>query len=162
MKTLLVVPSVAKFGKEEEVADDRHPTMDYTALAATLRATPGDQADLLDYADVDRETDRKVGWVRKYAGRDAALALMAFQRRHQYDVIFTNSESVSVPLALLLKTARSRPRHVTIGHHLSTEKKHPFFRWLTCSARSTPSSSTRRASSSSRATTWGFPPRSCG
>jgi glycosyltransferase involved in cell wall biosynthesis len=130
MKTLLVVPSVVKFGKEEEVADDRHPTMDYTALAATLRATPGDQADLLDYADVDRETDRKVGWVRKYAGRDAALALMAFQRRHQYDVIFTNSESVSVPLALLLKTARSRPRHVTIGHHLSTEKKHPFFRWL--------------------------------
>jgi glycosyltransferase involved in cell wall biosynthesis len=130
MKTLLVVPSVAKTGKEEDVAADGHPTMDYTALASALRATPGDQADLVDYAEADRDTDRVVRWVRKLAGRDAALAVMAFQRRHQYDVIFTNSESVSVPLALLLKAVSRRPRHVTIGHHLSTPKKHGFFRWL--------------------------------
>jgi glycosyltransferase involved in cell wall biosynthesis len=130
MKTLLIVPSVVKTGKEPEVAADRHPTMDYEALTTALRAIPGDQADILDYTALEDEPDRAVRLVNAYAGRDAALALMAFQRRKAYDAIFTNSESVGVPLALLLKTVSSRPRHVTIGHHLSTKKKHPFFRWL--------------------------------
>lgn len=130
MKTLLVVPSVAKTGKSAEIAADRHPTMDYEALAAALRANSADLVDTLDYAAVERDTSPLVRFVAKRAGKDAALALMAFQRRDAYDAIFTNSESVSVPLALLLKTVRRRPRHVTIGHHLSTEKKHVFFRLL--------------------------------
>lgn len=130
MKTLLIIPSVAKNDIEAEVEADRHPTMDYQALAAGLRAVPGDQVDMLDYASIEREGDAAVRLAARYAGKDAALALMGFQRRSQYDAIFTNSESVGMPLSLLLKTVAKRPRHVTIGHRLSPRKKQPFFRLL--------------------------------
>jgi glycosyltransferase involved in cell wall biosynthesis len=130
MKTLLIIPSVAKCGLEAEIAADRHPTMDYDALAAALRSTPGDRVDVLDHAAVDRDSDLAVQCVRKLAGRNAALAVMAFQRRSDYDVIFTNAENVALPLSLLLKTVAKRPRHVTIAHRLSARKKRPFYRWL--------------------------------
>ncbi|MEY4510768.1 MAG: hypothetical protein RLZZ450_2890 [Pseudomonadota bacterium] len=130
MKTLLLIPSVIKSGLNEAVAADTHPTMDYEALVAALRASPDGQADLLDYAAVDRDEDPAVRFVRRVAGRNAALALMAFQRRKEYDAIFTNAENVALPLALLFKTVSNRPRHVTIGHRLSAKKKQPFYRWL--------------------------------
>ncbi|MDB4989407.1 MAG: glycosyl transferase group 1 [Myxococcaceae bacterium] len=130
MKTLLLIPSVAKSGLGAAVAADKHPTMDYEALAAALRSRPGGHADLLDYAAVDRETDPAVRWVRKVAGRNAALALMGFQRRNDYAAIFTNAENVALPLALLLKTVSKRPRHVTIAHRLSAKKKQVFYRLL--------------------------------
>jgi glycosyltransferase involved in cell wall biosynthesis len=112
------------------VAADRHPTMDYEALAATLRSVHGDQVDLLDYTAVDQATSASVRYTRKFAGRNAALALMAFQRHKDYDAIFTNAENVAVPLALMLKTVPNRPRHVTIAHRISAKKKQPFYRWL--------------------------------
>ncbi len=130
MKTLLLIPSVAKEGLEAEIAADRHPTMDYAALLSALRSVPGDTADLLDYGAVDHSSHPAVRSVRKLAGRDAALALMGFLRRGAYDAIFTNGENVALPLALLLKTVTKRPRHVTIGHRLSTGKKHLFYRRL--------------------------------
>lgn len=130
MKTLLLIPSVTKSGLGAAVAADTHPTMDYEALAEALRASPGGHADLLDYAAVDRETNPAVRFVRKFAGRNAALALMAFQRRNDYDAIFTNAENVALPLALLFKTVSRRPRHVTIGHRLSAKKKQLFYRWF--------------------------------
>jgi glycosyltransferase involved in cell wall biosynthesis len=68
--------------------------------------------------------------VCRLAGRNAALALMGFQRRKDYDAIFTNAENVALPLALLFKTVSERPRHVTIGHRLSAKKKQVFYRLL--------------------------------
>ena len=130
MKTLLLIPSTMKTGLEEAVAADRHPIMDYDALAAALRAESDACVDILDYAAVDREGNPLVKLVRKAAGRDAALALMGFLRRRQYDSIFTNGENVGIPLALLLKALRKRPGHVTIGHRLSTGKKRLFFKYL--------------------------------
>lgn len=130
MRTLLLIPSFAKLGLEAAVAADIHPTMDYEALAAALRSSPGDQADLLDYAAVDRETDSLVRMVRKFAGYNAALALMGFQRRKDYDAVFTNAENVALPLALLFKSVAQRPRHVTIAHRLSAKKKRLFYQWL--------------------------------
>ncbi len=130
MKTLLLIPSTLKTGLEEAVAADRHPTMDYSALADSLRNETDAHVDVLDYAAVDRERSPLIRLVHKTAGRDAALALMGFLRRRQYATIFTNGENVAIPLALLFKTTRKRPGHVTIGHRLSTGKKRLFFKNL--------------------------------
>lgn len=127
MRTLLLIPSGLKSGVDEAVAADRHPTMDYYALADALRAEPGSRVELLDYAAVERERHPLVRLTRKLAGRDAALALLGFLRRRECDAIFTNGENVGIPLALLLKGVRKRPGHVTIGHRLSTGKKQLFF-----------------------------------
>lgn len=130
MKTLLLIPSVVKVGVEADVASDRHPTMDYHALAALLRDRHGLAVDILDYADVDADVTPAVRLARKLGGRDAALAALAFARRSEYDVIFSNGENVGIPLALLLGTLPRAAGHVTIGHRLSTRKKQIFFQVL--------------------------------
>ncbi len=129
MKTLLLIPSVLKQGVEPAVAADGHPRMDYYALAAALDAAGG-RADLLDFAAVDAARHPLVRLVRRVVGRSPALALLGFLERHRYDAVFSNGENVAIPLALLLKLARRRPGHVTIGHRLSAGKKAPFFRLL--------------------------------
>lgn len=129
MKTLLLIPSVEKTDIAEAVAEGRHPAMDYHALQASLSAN-GAQADLLDYAAVDADTSPLVRFTRRVAGRDAALAMMGWQRRKQYGAIFSNGENVGIPLALMLAEMRRRPAHVSIGHRLSAGKKRPFFTML--------------------------------
>lgn len=130
MKALLLIPSVLKTGIEGSVAADRHPTMDYHALAAALHDRHGLDVDILDYAAVDADTTPAVRLARKLGGRDAALAVLAFARRKHYAAIFSNGENVGVPLALLLGLAPRTTGHVTIGHRLSTRKKQFFFQGL--------------------------------
>ena len=129
-RALLLIPSVLKTGLDADVAADRHPTMDYYALAAALRDRHGLAVDVLDYAAVDADTTPAVRLARKLGGRDAALAALAFARRKEYAVIFSNGENVGVPLALLLGLVPRSGGHVTIGHRLSTRKKQVFFRLL--------------------------------
>ncbi len=130
MKTLLLIPSVVKTGLDAEVAADRHPTMDYHALAAALRREQGASVEMLDYAAVDRDTSPLVRLARRLGGRDAALVWMAFRRRGEFSVIFSNGENLGIPLALLLGLLPRRVGHVAIGHRLSTGKKQVFFRVL--------------------------------
>ena len=130
MKTLLLIPSVVKTGIETEVARGGHPTMDYHALAAALQQDPEAVVEILDYDSVDRETAPVVRLTRRFGGRDAALAMMAFRRRGEFSVLFSNGENVGIPLALLLGLLPRRVGHVTIGHRLSTGKKQLFFRLL--------------------------------
>ncbi len=122
-RVLLLVPSYAKVGIEEAVAADRHPTMDYHALQAELGA------DLADYAALDAAREPIVRLMGRL-GKDAGLAALGFARRRAYDVIYSNGENVSIPLAALFKLGRKRPGHVLIGHHLSTPKKRRFLRAL--------------------------------
>jgi glycosyltransferase involved in cell wall biosynthesis len=127
MKTLLLIPSVLKTDLTPAVAAGRHPKMDYDALREALASEPNGEVDIVDYAAMERTRHPLIRMVCKAAGRDAALALHGFLRRGHYDAIFTNGENVGIPLALLLKTARKRPGHVTIGHRLSAAKKRVFF-----------------------------------
>jgi glycosyltransferase involved in cell wall biosynthesis len=113
----MLIPSYAKYGTEAAAAQDAHPTMDYFALRAALNA------DMLDYAALDAEGNSALVRLARRAGKDAALAALGYQKRRQYDVIFSNGENVSIPLALLLKPHRTRPLHVLIGHRLSPSKK---------------------------------------
>lgn len=126
-KALLLIPSVLKAGMDAEVAAGEHPVMDYYALARVLRERHGMTVDLLDYAAASADTSRGVRLAKKAGGLDAALAWMGWLRRREYQTIFTNGENVGIPLALLLGGASSPPRHVTIGHRLSTGKKQLFF-----------------------------------
>ena len=125
---LLLIPSVLKTGLDAAVAADRHPRMDYYALADGLRAT-GATVTLVGYAEAEADRRALVRLARK-AGRDAALAMIGFLDARRYDAVFTNGENVGIPLALLLKTVRRRPGHVCIGHKPSTGKKRLFFRTL--------------------------------
>lgn len=122
-RVLLLIPSYIKPGARLLAAAGRHPTMDYHALQAELCA------DIADYASVDEDRHPLVNLARK-AGKDAALAMHGFLRRRQYDVIFSNGENVSIPLAALFKCGGWRPGHVLIGHHLSPAKKKRFLRAL--------------------------------
>jgi glycosyltransferase involved in cell wall biosynthesis len=46
-----------------------------------------------------------------------------FVRARNYEVIFSNGENVSLPLAAFLKPLARRPAHALIGHRLSAHKK---------------------------------------
>ena len=127
MKALLVIPSVLKVGVDAETTAGTHPVMDYYALADALRRRHGAAVDFLDYAAAEASASAGVQLAKKAGGLDSALAWMAFGRRREYDAVFTNGENVGIPLALLLGGVKAPPRHVTIGHRLSTGKKQLFF-----------------------------------
>jgi glycosyltransferase involved in cell wall biosynthesis len=122
-RTLLLIPSVARRGVEQEVAANLHPTMDYFALQARLGA------DLADYAVMEADRHPLVRAARLLSP-DVALAMHGFLRARRYDVIFSNGENISVPLAAMLKLLPRRPRHVLIGHRLSAPKKKLFLQAL--------------------------------
>jgi glycosyltransferase involved in cell wall biosynthesis len=122
-RVLLLIPSYIKRGLEAEVAANTHPTMDYFALQARL------DADLADYGSMEADRHALVRAAR-WLGRDAALAMHGFLRARNYQVIFSNGENVSIPLAALLTVLRRRPRHVLIGHRLSARKKKLLLRAL--------------------------------
>jgi len=98
------------------------PRRDYDVIARAVGAT------MLDRTAVERSLIARL--VRRFAGTAAAQAWLAFRRRGDFDVILTDGEHVAIPLAILLRIGRSRIRHVTIGHRLSTPKKRLFFRTL--------------------------------
>jgi glycosyltransferase involved in cell wall biosynthesis len=119
MKILLVIPS--KIGHDvdpKELADQR-PTMDYYALATELK-NRGASVDFLDSSMV----------AGTRLPMDLALAIAASKISKKYAAIYTNSESIAIPLALLFRAKTSRPRLVTIAHKLSSGKKKAFFRQL--------------------------------
>lgn len=126
-KTLLLIPSVLQTNADADAAAGRHPVMDYYALANALRDTHGCIVVILDYAAAGADASPGTRLAIKTGGLDSALAWMAFERRREYGAIFSNGENVGIPLALLLGGVRNGPRHVTIGHRLSTGKKQLFF-----------------------------------
>ena len=110
------------FAVSATVGAQRGPRKDYAALAEALHA------DVIDYASVARSRLGRL--VTRFSSRAIAQAVLAFRRRADYDVILTDGEHIGIPLALMLKVARARTAHVTIGHRITASKKRPFFRWL--------------------------------
>jgi glycosyltransferase involved in cell wall biosynthesis len=126
MKVLLLIPSVRKTNISEVVAANNHPTMDYDALASALEKG-GDTVTIADFTALENAPEPLVQAARKRVNVDAALAVLGFVRRKEYDVIFCNSESTALPLALMFKGTPKRPGHVAICHRLTPSKKKPFF-----------------------------------
>jgi len=120
----MLIPSVAKKGITDAVASDAHPLMDYHALQEALNA------DLLDYYALETANTSALVRIASRFGKDTALAALGYVRRNNYDVIYSNGENVSIPLAALLKQHSRRPAHMVIGHKVSTGKKRIFLRGL--------------------------------
>ena len=118
---LLVVTANAESAVAQACAG-KAPRKDYLALQRSLDAT------LLDLTCVERSRFARI--VSHLGGVALAQAWLAFRRRNGYRTIFTDGEHIGIPLALMLKLARARVTHITIGHRLTAAKKRPFFRWL--------------------------------
>jgi glycosyltransferase involved in cell wall biosynthesis len=98
------------------------PRRDYIVLADRLGATILDRTETLS-SPISRV-------IARFFGSPSAQAWSAFRRRQGFDVIVTDGEHVGIPLGLLLRLTRSKVRHVTIGHRLSSPKKRLFFTLL--------------------------------
>ena len=110
MKTLLLIPSVVKTGLDAEVAADRHPTMDYHALAAALRdaAARGGSAGLRRRGP--GTVPRRPSGRANSAGGTSPWPSWRFAAGRNIAAIFSNGENVGIPLALLLGTGAARDR----------------------------------------------------
>jgi glycosyltransferase involved in cell wall biosynthesis len=98
------------------------PRKDYHVVAEALDAT------LLDRTAVHHAS--RFSRLLARCSVPLAQAWLAFRRRGEFDVLLTDGEHIGIPLALLMKVARARQVHVTIGHRITASKKRPFFRWL--------------------------------
>jgi glycosyltransferase involved in cell wall biosynthesis len=122
-RVLLVISAQPSASLRQEIASGGEPRRDYYELQRAL------DADLLMPEDARRT--RFGHLLARYAGRALSLAWAAFGCRNAYDVIYTDAESVGLPLALLLKVTRARrggPRHVMLSHYLSPARKRLLFR----------------------------------
>jgi glycosyltransferase involved in cell wall biosynthesis len=104
------------------VAPGSAPRKDYAVLQERL------DADVLDRTAVQRSCFARA--LARVAGMPAAQAWLAFRASRRYGAVITDGEHIGIPLALLLKLARRRVTHVTIGHRVTAAKKRPFFRYL--------------------------------
>lgn len=123
-RVLLTVSGTVPADVGEQVERGERPLPDYAAMAATF------DADIVDYELAKRAGGLFGRLLRRVAGPNAQLAWATFRLRHRYETLFSDGEQVGIPLALLLKLAHpwgERPRHVMIGHILSTPQKTPFF-----------------------------------
>jgi glycosyl transferase family 1 len=93
-----------------EVAEGRRPCPEY------LRLERDHGFELLDWSRVGRGRRRTPALAVRHA-------LIAASRAFDYDAILSDGEHVGVPLAVALAPRRRRPRHVLIGHHLTTARK---------------------------------------
>ncbi|MFN0071794.1 MAG: glycosyltransferase family 4 protein [Chloroflexota bacterium] len=103
-------------------ANPLSPRRDYHVLRERL------DAEILSIGDIP--SSRVATALCRIVGAPAALAWLSFSRRSQYDVVLTDGEQVGLLFALLLKIARSKLIHLTIGHRITATKKRLFFRWL--------------------------------
>jgi glycosyltransferase involved in cell wall biosynthesis len=117
-RTLFVVSATLPAGQNTT----NGPRKDYLVAADALHAA------LLDRSKIGRAS--RLTRLLARVSVPLAQAWLAFQQRDRYDVFLTDGEHLGIPLALLLKIARARNVHVTIGHRITAGKKRPFFRWL--------------------------------
>jgi len=122
-RILLVISAQPAATMRDEIAAGRQPPRDYDAIQQIL------DNDVIHPGDA--QTTRLARLIKRAFGPFAALAWTAFCHRHMYDIIFTDTEIVSLPFAMLLKLSAARPgrpRHVALAHYLSPFKKRIFFR----------------------------------
>jgi glycosyltransferase involved in cell wall biosynthesis len=99
-----------------EIAAGRRPRADYDELASAA------SGEVVDY-DSARHRGRTARTIARLLGADAALAWACLRRRREVSTVFTDSERVGMLYAALTSLVRRRPRHVMIGHRLSSPKK---------------------------------------
>src|SRR5690349_2215491 len=107
-RVLFVVSARLDNAARYAVAVGDWPRKDFFELQRAL------DADVIDYATVASRWTWRI--LRRVVGMAETQAWLAFRRRGAYDAIVTDGEHIGIPLAVLLKLARSTTTHVTIGH----------------------------------------------
>jgi len=103
------------------IREGREPRLDVFQLAADL------SADVVDFLDVERSSDPMVKAIARFAGNSAAVAMIGFKKRAQYDAYLTTGEDIGLPLSALLRTSKAGCSHTMIAHTLFPAKKQVFF-----------------------------------
>jgi len=119
-RVLLVISAHGSAALPSEGSES--PRRDYLELQRKL------QADIVDYDSVEQRWSTRL--LRHFAGAAVAQVWLAFRRSANYETVFTDGEHLGIPLALLLRCLRRRPKHVSIGHLLNTPLKRIVFRLL--------------------------------
>ena len=107
----------------QAIAAGKQPRRDYHALQQAL------DADVI-YPN-DTQTTLLGRLIRRLFGARIVVAWGAYRRRKAYDYIFSDTEKVGLPLAMLMKLSRTppgHPRHTLIAQYLSPFEKRIFFR----------------------------------
>lgn len=102
-----------------EIEAGRQPRRDFDELQRALDA----EVMFLDSAPASRLARLAQRALGPRIGPRVGLAFAAAALRGRFDIIFTDTDSVGLPLALLLKLRRvdsRRLRHVTLSHNLSS------------------------------------------
>jgi glycosyltransferase involved in cell wall biosynthesis len=97
--------------------------MDVLDLARRLKA------EIMDY-NAAAESASFLVRAGRFLGKPFAVALLAWQRRKDFDLFYFGSEAAGLLVAALFKFVNSRPRLVIGNHHLSQSKKAFLFRHL--------------------------------
>ncbi|MEP7050019.1 MAG: glycosyltransferase family 4 protein [Pseudomonadota bacterium] len=106
-----------------DIANNREPRLDVFELARVL------DADVLDFAAVDRSRSPAVKLAARAGGLSAGVGMLGYQARKNYDAFFTTGEDIGLPLAALMQTSRSKCSHTMIAHTLFPAKKQAFFKY---------------------------------
>jgi glycosyltransferase involved in cell wall biosynthesis len=121
-RALMLITGSVDRGKAADIAAGRFPRKDYFELSRSL------DVDMVDHTDLPQ------GWLgrllRRGLGASVLMAWHGFRRRGDYELIYSDSEAIGIPLAMLLKLAQDARPHIMIGHVLTPAKKVACFRWL--------------------------------
>jgi glycosyltransferase involved in cell wall biosynthesis len=129
MKVLMLVPQKLADDREEAVRQGERPQADYDAVAAALREAPRGKGDILDLSSVERDGGWVIRLVRLLFGPYWALAALGHLRCKEYDAVFSHSEIVGLPFALIA-ALKGRPRHVMTAYYLNGRRNALWYRVL--------------------------------
>ena len=112
---LLITYSMAP-NLQQRIAAGEHPRMDVLDLACKLKA---------EIIDPNLATQSRSSLVRVgcFFGELLGLALLAWQRKGDFDLFYLGNEKIGILVAALFKFVKRRPRIVMGNHYLSNPKK---------------------------------------
>lgn len=122
MRCLILAAGRFDEALRNNIKADREPRLDVFELQRELAA------DVLDFKDVDASNQPAVKLAARAGGPSAAVAMLGFLQRGQYDCFFTTGEDIGLPLAALLEVALGKRSHTMIAHTLFPKKKRAFFK----------------------------------
>lgn len=122
MRCLILAAGRFDDALKKNIAGDREPRLDVFELQREL------SADLLDFKDADASRHPAVRLAARAGGPSAAVALLGFLKRKDYDCFFTTGEDIGLPLAALLEATPGKRSHTMIAHTLFPTKKRLFFK----------------------------------
>jgi glycosyltransferase involved in cell wall biosynthesis len=129
-KVLVLVPQKLADYRDEAVRQGARPQADYDAVAAALRSTPGGKGDILDLGSVEGDRSLLIRLVRRVFGPYWALAALGHRHSGEYEAVFSHSEIVGLPFALIAALRGRGPRHVMTAYYLNGKRNACWYRGL--------------------------------